>query len=62
MEALKPCPFCGGKGYVWSGVGDHYYRVCCINGCIRMPGCINEYFSTREKAIKTWNTRKGDAP
>lgn len=60
MNELKPCPFCGSievQAY-WTpdeyGLdGTKYWGA----GCKRCVGMIEECFSTKEKAIKAWNTR-----
>ena len=61
MQKLKPCPFCGGEGYVRevtvasflaneSRVG--YQAECLGNTC-----CYSRIFSTVEEAIEAWNRR-----
>ena len=57
-EELKPCPFCGGEGYVahrilpsgivWFGCGCKKCRI--------QFGC---YKSSVEEAIEQWNKRAG---
>ena len=56
-EELKPCPFCGESsiGYI-QHLNDDTYQVRCINGeCGVAP--ITVCCSSREHAIKVWNTR-----
>lgn len=63
MEGLKPCPFCNGEGKVrkvnigtedaWLPFANHKYW--CPMSCMTFNNC-NAY-TTREGAIKIWNTR-----
>lgn len=59
MSDLKPCPFCGGKAYMFdtSGVFPFtQFRVICNNSC-----CMQSGFSdTREEAAEKWNRRAPD--
>lgn len=61
MSELKPCPFCGGEGYVREVTVASFlanesragYRVECLdNAC-----CYSRIFVTVEKAIEAWNKR-----
>ena len=56
MDKLKDCPFCGEEPaiYVWGS--DGVYDVRCKN----CPCDFNGEFEAVEKAITTWNTRKGE--
>lgn len=51
-EKLKPCPFCGGKGKVWTGQFGHYFYGECEN-C----GVETAKYDTKAEAIIAWNTR-----
>ena len=60
MEKLKPCPFCGREGELFSheapqalGGGSRYMVVC--SGCFGRAGNAD----TRDGAIKMWNRRSG---
>ena len=49
-DELKPCPFCGGKAEIISGVG--FFCVSCSFCC----GETNLY-NTKQDAIYAWNKR-----
>lgn len=49
-DELKPCPFCGGKAEIISGVG--FFCVSCSSCC----GETNLY-NTEQDAIIAWNKR-----
>ena len=57
---LKPCPFCGGEGMLFSS-GNYwpieYYRVICKKG-----GCcfMSAFYEEPKRAIDAWNRRAGD--
>jgi Lar family restriction alleviation protein len=55
MSDLKPCPFCNGKAEYSDGKFEHYGldtpHVFCQDCYVR------NFTSTKEKAIKAWNTR-----
>ena len=54
---LLSCPFCGGEAGIDSdkiGKGKSLYYAYCKNDCITQYG----YYSSKESAIKAWNTRK----
>lgn len=61
MAELKPCPFCGGEakfvdcGGVWCAI------IC--EKCNATTDCImsSTQYAAREKVIKLWNRRCGDA-
>jgi Lar family restriction alleviation protein len=60
MEKLKPCPFCGKEGELFSheaplalGGGTRYMVVC--SRCFGRAGNAD----TRDGAIKMWNRRSG---
>ena len=48
---LKPCPFCGGKGY-YINCGDNVFYVRCY-GC----GCITQTALKKKGAAEKWNAR-----
>ena len=55
-QKLLPCPFCG-KAAEAHCMGGRYHQwfIGCVNPlCAMGPG---EYFASKEKAIKAWNTR-----
>ena len=59
MEKLKPCPFCGKEGELFSheapqvlGGGTRYMVVC--SRCFERAGNVD----TRDGAIKMWNRRR----
>lgn len=63
-DELKPCPFCGGPGYLCqipSAAGGNRYIW--IAKCSTDDGCGVEFLGTSRKvdAIKEWNTRVDDA-
>lgn len=59
-EELKPCPFCGGPGYLCqipsASGGDRYIWIA---KCSTDDGCGVEFLGTSRKvdAIKEWNRR-----
>lgn len=57
MIELKPCPFCGGKGYV----SDHIFKGLVTTYGIRCEDCGSEtrqfYYSEKE-AADAWNRRR----
>lgn len=59
---LEPCPFCGGKAYLYGGYGSGIYIACLDCDC--KVGFVNSedgddggIFNNKEDAIKAWNTR-----
>lgn len=56
MDKLRPCPFCGGKGYNCRKKQGHLHWVKCKN-------CLAEGESkpTKRLAEEAWNTRADDA-
>lgn len=57
MTELKPCPFCGGEGYVAHKVlppGIDAWYGCGCKRCRVQFGC---YKDTETEAIEQWNTR-----
>ena len=60
IDKLKPCPFCGGKAktrsYDYFVIPNVYWGVVCTK-------CFTQTyvsFESEQKAIKFWNTRKGE--
>lgn len=64
-DELKPCPFCGGPGYLCqipsASGGDRYIWIA---KCSAEEGCGVEFLGTSRKvdAIKEWNTRVDPSP
>lgn len=63
MEELKPCPFCGGKAEIKSGVKivgdaekDIWYVVCGNPECVIYDGYTRDRYSVKQ-AIEIWNKR-----
>lgn len=57
-EKLKPCPFCGGKCDVVTGLGGITFFHCINNNC---SAVISFKFAESIKlAINQFNKRKGD--
>ena len=53
VEALKPCPFCGGEVEIkYAGPGDNWIRH-------KKPGCVVEFseFNLDGDLAEAWNTR-----
>ena len=57
LDELKPCPFCGGKAHFIFDHNREYLYVGCNNCRIKLGGFNPR---TKDKAIKCWNTRKGE--
>ena len=69
MEALDPCPFCGGEGdglqvkesTHWTGQCSQVISATVIHWCKREPGqpqsIIQIKGKTREDAVHKWNSR-----
>ena len=57
MEELKPCPFCGGKAFMWSWNGGT--RIDCENWNANDDRVhyVGVGARTKEKAIEAWNRR-----
>jgi predicted nucleic-acid-binding Zn-ribbon protein len=65
MTELKPCPFCGGRGYFeridmanteWESFAKqprYWYCVCCKKCRLKQPG----YYRSKDEAIRLWNRR-----
>ena len=66
MRQLKPCPFCGGKAYIWEDTGRIHrpywtgkYSVVCYE-CDVLFGYDVDYggcFDSKEDALNAWNRR-----
>ena len=52
---LKPCPFCGGEAFLWSGNPKLHMdsTVSCSKCHITQSG----HYETSEEAIEAWNRR-----
>lgn len=69
MEKLKPCPFCGGKPYLYhdcSSESGDWYVIDCLNdncpmfnrrGAWDTVNVTTGWRKTEEEAIRAWNTR-----
>jgi len=53
MEELKPCPFCGGKAFIYIEYG--YWCE-----CYRCGACTDKY-KTQAKAVEAWDKRHYEA-
>lgn len=49
-DALKPCPFCGGRGELWAAMGETW--IACTE-C----GAIGNMTPRQETTIAAWNRR-----
>lgn len=63
MEPLKPCPFCGETHSVEV---ERIEEGCWSIGCVDCDFTLNSgtkfplgWHTSKEEAIKAWNTRKG---
>jgi hypothetical protein len=58
-EALKRCPFCGGKGTLefsyWADIVKHYWIICCNRKCGINPK--TKIYTEKRKAVAAWNKR-----
>jgi len=54
-EELKACPFCGSEAFIWRIATG--YKVSCKKDCVTMPPRHDMGFTSKEEAIKAWNTR-----
>lgn len=54
---LKPCPFCGGEAEMlkYPRCERKYVVVCKNNLC---NASIGQYSTSKENALRAWNTRK----
>ena len=55
---LKPCPFCGGKGYIIM-VQNRFYATCDTCTCRIASDCLDlrYYGDVLAEVIEAWNTR-----
>jgi len=61
-KELKPCPFCGGEARIENQYVHKWVVGCESFGCICMwLWSYTPLFSSREEAVKAWNTRANDA-
>jgi len=57
-EKLKECPFCGSKAVLWPfGIVGGRWKISCSDDCVTMPPRFETGFTTKEEALKKWNTR-----
>lgn len=59
---LKPCPFCGSRGALWTNIDNTQCRIECIaaaNWTRTTPTCSGASltFPSASEAITAWNTR-----
>ena len=56
-EELKPCPFCGGKAWLYDANNDEGFNVPPGNGTfyVRCKDGCGHLMKDREDAIKVWN-------
>lgn len=56
---IKPCPFCGGKAWAYSGSTYHFESgfgwICACKAC----DAQGEIGKTKAEAIRKWNRRDG---
>lgn len=57
-KELKPCPFCGWDAIVLQNDEGYYYVGCKNAECRGYVFYSYVYYSTQERAIEAWNTRK----
>lgn len=57
MIELKPCPFCGSKGFLRRKAVLETYIVECSNGDCPASYMIGMDYDTREEAVDAWNMR-----
>lgn len=59
MEKIKPCPFCGGKGFAIHVYG--YWTIVCSpkNNCMVKSKTL--FYEKKSDAIAAWNMRKGES-
>ncbi|MFW9879765.1 MAG: Lar family restriction alleviation protein [Candidatus Thorarchaeota archaeon] len=60
---LKPCPFCGGKGYTANDDLEYYAVLCRSCECslgfnLTDNGAYDFVFKSKEIAIIAWNRRE----
>ena len=61
-KALKPCPFCGGKGEIKNEIiwGEHRTYVRCKECFCRTDYIVvSPSYCSEEKAAERWNMRYG---
>lgn len=61
MNALKPCPFCGGEAEINANYSEEkvfvFCKKCKSKGAVVLS-CID--YSARDKAVEMWNRRMGE--
>ncbi|MBZ3691033.1 Lar family restriction alleviation protein [Phyllobacterium calauticae] len=64
--ALKPCPFCGGEGYIQNHIDLMFFAscrdcYCCVGEGYDRDAMPEHLFNTEEAAREAWNTRAAPA-
>lgn len=62
MTELKPCPFCGGKAFVYKQYSS-IWRLDPTDFTVLCKNCkagVRHYFPTEAEAKKAWNRRATD--
>jgi hypothetical protein len=57
-DKLKECPFCGADAVLWPfGIVGGRWKISGSNDCVTMPPRFETGFTTKDEALKKWNTR-----
>ena len=60
MDDLKPCPFCGGRGYFPLAADGQAQAVYCAGNDGKCCGINGPVHRSKQAAIDAWNTRAGE--
>ena len=56
LSDLLCCPFCGNDAHIMTEK-EGYKAVCNKISCVVLPPMPHEHYTSREQAIKVWNSR-----
>jgi len=61
LEAIKPCPFCGGESFLQQGNDSHDAFVHCSD-CLASTNMLVPLANNDEEVIARWNQRWTEEP
>ena len=53
MDELKPCPFCGGKVFMFRDLESETY----MTRCRKCSALFKQYYAVKDEAVEGWNER-----